>query len=323
VAFITTILIVSSGNMLRNLGALIAVSVVILASLRLYEAMAFGRWGAWTGPQFLSQNSYGIQFSTFFPFVLSLPFIFRGRNRIFSVIGLIVTVIAIAGNGSRSSWIAVAVGSVTFLLLYAVTQRKGLITVPLRLIGTIVVVVILAVISPQDILDPVVERFDTFEALDSDKSYQIRQLMIQKGTRLFEDSPIFGVGVGRFRRVSVPLDIPDVLAYRDQGHFDVKSSHNSYVALLGETGLVGIVPFILMQVLIAIRGFSAAIRLVRCGNIWGVAAFSGYIGMSIHLWSLAGLTGTAPWFMYGIVASLPHIISGGSMSEPESSRSQP
>jgi len=26
--------------------------------------------------------------------------------------------------------------------------------------------------------------------------------------------------------------------------------------------------------------------------------------MSVHLWALAGLTGTLPWFMYGLVAGM-------------------
>jgi hypothetical protein len=26
--------------------------------------------------------------------------------------------------------------------------------------------------------------------------------------------------------------------------------------------------------------------------------------MSIHLWTLSGLTGTAPWFLYGILAGV-------------------
>jgi hypothetical protein len=32
--------------------------------------------------------------------------------------------------------------------------------------------------------------------------------------------------------------------------------------------------------------------------------FAGFVTMSIHLWTLSGLTGTAPWFLYGMLAGV-------------------
>ena len=303
-AFFTTIVVVSLAKDLKNIGTIIGCAILILAILRLSEAVFYGRWGNGPGPRLMTQNSYGIQFSTFIPFGLVLPLIFQGWKRNFAIVALILAFAAIAVNGSRSSWIAITSGAVLFAFIYAITQPKGV-----RIVqsGTIVLgglVLAIVMMVPSSLLQPIANRFNTFDTLDRDKSYQVRLLMIQKGQRLFLESPYFGVGVGRFNESSTILDIPDVLSYHRQERFDRKSSHNSYIALLAESGLVGIVPFALLHLLLFSRGFPAAINLARRGDVWPIAFFSSYVGMSIHLWSLSGITGTTTWFVYGLVAGL-------------------
>ncbi len=246
-AFFTTLVVVSSLESLKSIGFVIASGILVVAALRLFEAIVFGRWGAWTGPRIMTQNSYGFQFSSFFPFALALPFVLRGMARRLATIALILAVAAVAGNGSRSSWITVTAGTALFLLLYALTQRKGFIQVPAWLIGVIGLLALLIVFVPPSLLDPINERFSTFNTIEEDKSYAIRELMVQKGQRLFEENPLFGAGIGRFKRTSVQLELPALLRYAGQSHFNVKSPHNSYIALLGETGLAGMLPFVLLH----------------------------------------------------------------------------
>ena len=82
------------------------------------------------------------------------------------------------------------------------------------------------------------------------------------------------------------------------------ASHNSYFALLAETGLAGSIPFIVFILLLTLSGFKSAVQLARRGEIWAIAIFASFVGMSIHLWSLSGLTNTSTWFVYGLVAGL-------------------
>lgn len=303
-AFITTLVVVSSLHSIQLIGFIVAGGILLVTGLRLFEAIFFGRWGAWTSPQLMTQNSYGFQFSSFFPFALALPFILRGRARWLAFIGLIFAVTAIAGNGSRSSWITVATSTAVFLLLYSITQRRGFLRVQGWLIVMVGLLVLLATLAPPSLLDPINERFSTFNTIEDDKSYAIRELMVQKGLRLFEESPLFGAGIGRFTRASVQLDLPNLLRYAGQSHFNVKSAHNSYIALLGETGLAGVGPFAILHAILFVGGFSAVIGLARRGELWALATFAGYVGMSIHLWTLSGLTGTGTWFIYGLVAGM-------------------
>jgi O-antigen ligase len=148
------------------------------------------------------------------------------------------------------------------------------------------------------------KRLATFQNLEEEKSYMIRQLMIQKGLRLFEDSPIIGVGASRFTKETITLEIPQVLAYGTQSHFNIKSAHNSYVAVLAETGLIGSVPFLILLIILGIRGLKATVKQVRKGRVVVLSVFTSFVGMSIHMWTMATLTNTANWFVYGLLAAV-------------------
>jgi hypothetical protein len=74
--------------------------------------------------------------------------------------------------------------------------------------------------------------------------------------------------------------------------------------MLAETGLLGSIPFGLLLLTLTVRGYRACKNLARQGQAWVLGIYAGFVGMSVHLWSLSGLTGTAPWFVYGLLAAV-------------------
>lgn len=300
-AFLITLLVVANGGFQQQLVTTLGMAVLVLAGLRLYEALVWGKWGAWTSPRLLTQNAYGVQFSTFAPYALWLALILKGLRRWMAAIGVLLMWLAIAGNGSRSSWIAGSISIAVFLLLYALSQRRRQVWI---LAVFVSIFVILLSVMPTSAMEPISQRFATLQKAEEDKSFAIRLLMNQKGERLFRQNPLFGAGAGRFTRASVPLDIPRILRYAPQEHFDRKSPHNSYIKLLGETGLVGTVPFAVLLIVLVIGGLRATVLLGRAGETWPIPIYAGFIGMSVHFWTISALTGTAPWFAYGLVAGM-------------------
>jgi O-antigen ligase len=136
-----------------------------------------------------------------------------------------------------------------------------------------------------------------------DKSYMIRETMNQRSWKLFLQSPIWGIGPGRYRQVYVPLEMPQVMANRSDTDFVRKSAHNSYLSFLAEGGLLATLPLAALLCFLAIRGGWAAIVLARRGAHWALGVYASFIAMSVHLWSLSGLTGTHAWFIYGLLAA--------------------
>jgi len=301
--FVITAYLISEGELWPIINRLLAWGVLALAIMRWIEVLLYGNLGAWTRTHLISQNTYGLLFSTFSPFLFTWLLEVRGSQRWLATAANLILWAAAAINGSRGSWVAIAIMVVVQLLLFLSVHPRS--TIPLAIVLLFAAGLGMLVLSTTNLVSNAVEsRFSTFNNLEQDKSYQIRKLMNQKSMRLFAESPIIGVGASRFRKESVPLDIPFVLSYAGQEHFDVKSSHNSYLGFLAETGLAGAIPYGLLLISLTVRGSLSALRLVRRGQFWPAAVLGTFVGMSIHMWAINSLTGSSTWFVYGLVAAM-------------------
>jgi len=301
ISFAVTLALCSNPGFRSKVCVVLGVGVLVLGAFRIAEAVLFGVWGR--GDAYVArQNAYGWQFSTFAPYALALPLVLTGTKRSFSIAGVAALFVAAIGNGSRGSWVALSGGLVLFLLLCSLNRRAFL-----RYVGGLAAVLCIAGavfwLASGSLLEPVAERARSFERLERDKPYAIRQLMIQKGLTLFRENPLFGAGLSRFKTTNVELELPELLRYRDQESYNVRSAHNSYIAILAETGLAGSIPLAVLLLHLTVKGLRTAIRAARQGDIWPVAIYVSFVSMGIHFWGLTGHTGTAPWFVYGMTAA--------------------
>ena len=304
--FVLTIVLVSRPRLGPLVVTVLGLAVLALALARWSEVWLYGTVGPGKSV-FLTPNGYGWGFSAFLPLALFLAFTSKGAAQLGLFSGLLAALVAIALNGSRSSWITVAVGAtltVSWLFLAAGRGRLGRLLLGLAALALSLAVAVF--VLPESLGGPVKKRAQTLRQLDRDKSLLVRQLMTQKAVRLFEESPVFGVGPGRFRKTSVLLDIPPALRHRTEDQHNRRSAHNAYAALLAETGLVGTLPFLVLALVLLVGGARAAWRHSRRGELWAIPVYAGFAGMCLHLWSLSGLTGTAAWFVMGLVAALVH-----------------
>lgn len=308
--FMTTAYIISQAAIGPQLVKVLRFMLVLLAAFRWGEAVLFGKIGAWTKVLVLTQNSYGIMFSTFAPLLL-VPLVTPAERR-WPAISMAAFVWGAALiNGSRGSWISIAFGMTVFFLLYLRVNPKK--------VGSLFWIVLLigflgaaALLAPESWTEPVRARYDTMQDLDHDKSFQIRQVMIQKGLKMFYEAPLMGAGLGNFTRVAVALE-HEFMDISKPG-WQRKSAHNSYIALLAETGLAGCLPFALLLFCLIFQGYRAVVQLLRQRAVWPLGLYVGFLGMSLHLWALHGLYGTGTWFMYGAVAGITEIFNHNKVS---------
>jgi len=300
--FLVTAYIASDFRIQRRLTTILAAAVVVLAGLRCFEGFVFGKVGAEANPVFTTQNMYGVLFSTFTPFLFPV-FLGRGFLRKAScAVGLLAILYACAINGSRGSWICITLALAVIFLLALLSRPQA----SLRLIlpvgfAALALVAILA--GSARVREAVLSRFSTFENLERDKSYMVRQVMNQRSLKLFALSPWFGTGPGRYGAIYVPLEMPLVLAGKSDAELMGRSSHNSYLSFLAEGGLAASLPLAALIVTLAIRGALAAMALNRKGERWALGVYASFIAMSVHFWVLSGLAGTHAWFVYGLVVA--------------------
>lgn len=281
-----------------------ACGIVVVAGFVLLENALFGglQESGWSSITRMSQNSYAIQFSTFLPFLYAASVSGARRDKYVWGSLLVIALLAIVLNSSRSAWITTGITLLVFFFLDSVSRRRP--HRALVLVFTVVCGVAMSwSLATDEIRQRVSYELDTFENLERDKSWAIRQIQVEKGLLLFADSPIIGVGPGQFRNMRADITLPEVFSHKIGDPFLDVSAHNSYVQFLAEGGFVFAAPFAALLVWLAVRGVSAAIYLSRHEGAWPIALYSGFIGMSIHLWTLSGLTSTGPWFIYGAVAA--------------------
>lgn len=300
--FIITAYFFSRGEKIFPLLKILGWGALLLAVLRWVEVLLYGNIGAWTGTHLFSQNSYGFLFSCFSPYLLLLAVNSKGWKALLMWGGNLLLWGAAAVNGSRGSWVALVIGLGIFLLLLTLSRAK-------KFIGTLLILVFLGGLatvvwtaSPR-ISTAVTSRFNTILNRDQDKSYLIRQLMIQKGIKLFRESPVIGIGADRFTKTSIPLEIPELLSYGNLEHFDEKSAHNSYIGFLAEYGLLGAIPFLLLLVSLLSGGLRSAVYFAGKSQFWALAIFTSFAQMSIHMWAINSITNTGNWFIYGLIVA--------------------
>ena len=303
--FVITAYFASRTNILERTAKLLGWAVFALALVRLFEALAWGAINTYESvTRFLTPNEYGFLFSTFFPFLLVPAFAIKGGNKFLMILRVLIVAFAVIINSSRSSWISVAAGAIffTLVLLFVRSHKVGL---ALFLLSLILVFILFGLnLLPEQVQSAISLRASTFQNLEQDKSYVFRQLMVQKGLKLFEESPIIGVGASRFRKESVVLELSGVFKLYEQSSFDRKSAHNSYVGFLAESGLIGSIPLLILLLMLFFKGFKAAIDFAKREELWALSIMASFVGLSIHMWTVSALAGTVSWFAYGLVAAL-------------------
>jgi O-antigen ligase len=304
IVFVITTYFASQGLVLEKLAKVLGWSVMVLGLMRLLEVILYGSVYGSSSPHFLTQNSYGVLFSMFSPFLLLLMIGKRKKQSLFALGGYFLLLAAVAINGSRGSWISIAVGLGIGLLILIISKPRKSIGLLLWLSVAFVGLITVWVAVPQ-VSTAVEARFNTLETLEEDKNYVFRQVMVQKGLLIFKENPIIGIGPGRFIKTTVALELPRIFSGAgNMPSLTSESAHNSYIVVLAENGLVLAIPFAIILIILLFRGFLSGFKSIRRDDYLPLAVFLSFLQMSIHFWVIASLTNTSTWFVYGLVAAV-------------------
>lgn len=140
--------------------------------------------------------------------------------------------------------------------------------------------------------------YEGSDALDTDRSYLTRLAMIEKGLVIFSNYPLTGLGLNNFtaKEADIRGDFAGSQFVINKDIFERTSSHNSYINILAEGGLLLFVPFILLLIHIFYSFFT---RFLRLSEEELVMLFS-MIVMSIHLYFMNAIVNSLAWFNISI-----------------------
>lgn len=228
--------------------------------------------------QFLGPNEVAAFFNEYTIILMSLLFVMKKSwNKLFLLILILVNLYCVVFTYSRGAYIAMAIG---MFLLFAFKNRKLLI--PLILIG-----IFWNVILPEKAVERIKGTTNAYGQLD--ESSQRRLNIWQQAMEYYQQSPIFGIGFGVFRTLGL----------------DLQDTHNIYIKILTEQGLVGILIFLTILFCFMREGFllyqkgeedldkALGLGLFICTFVLIFNNFFGdrwsYMEPNAYLWIFAGL----------------------------------
>lgn len=137
--------------------------------------------------------------------------------------------------------------------------------------------------------------------LTMDKSWLIRKLMIEKGEEIVTKYPFIGVGPNNFKFYRAELNT--YKNYARLQSIDKKrlenntSAHNTYLQVITEFGIIGA----LLYVLMLLRPLLYFIRIFLRSKLNAEhLVLVSLIGIFIHFYTIANLSGALPWFIIGL-----------------------
>ncbi len=140
--------------------------------------------------------------------------------------------------------------------------------------------------------------------LTMDKSWLIRELMIEKGKEIVQEYPLIGIGPNNFKFYKSELK---VLSNSDKFNrlqsvsskklAEGTSAHNTYLQAITEFGIIGLVIYLILLLKPLITFLKVYINN-RLG--YEHLILVSLIGMCIHFYTVANLSGVLPWFVIGL-----------------------
>lgn len=206
---------------------------------------------------------------------VGIALLFGAKHKRYRVIGLISAVfgvLALVMTYSRACWLGLIAAAVVFVFLW---KRK--------LLPVFIVIGIAAIpFLPSSILNRFLTIFNS-----NDSSISSRVPIYQAAVRLVKLRPVTGAGLGT---AAVQTAVGAYGVY--EGSFDFVHSHNTFLQVWLETGLLGIVAFIAsmyhslkMGAKAVFRSNSSkSVRMIIVGTVSGLAG-SMVCGLADYLWS--------------------------------------
>ncbi len=243
-------------------------------------------------------NCYAMYIVTVIPFGFAMMFT---RMRLFwkFMIGavLIISVLGLIFSLSRGGWISLAV--VTCVVLVSAIRRQRIEGRMVFIVTLSILLILLAVFSIGS--NTVISRFTS-----SDHGSAYSRITMAKGAlAMLRDYPFTGVGLNNYTLFMPGYDWATVIA--NGGPMVV---HNIFLLIAAETGLIGLIAFMMFLVALMRRAWQITGRaLDETQWIAGVGILSAFISLTLHgmvdfalLWDLTLFTQF--WFMAGVTAGL-------------------
>ena len=151
-----------------------------------------------------------------------------------------------------------------------------------------------------------VRRVEGLRNLEVDSSTSIRLALQQKAFAVMSTDPIVGVGLGNFGTTEIGDEVSRYMSPKDARAFAGKETHNSYLQMLAEAGILGGLPILLI---VGIALFAALLLISQRSSSrshMDLAIAASIVSLAAYLWTRGGLLSTLTWLLLGLCYGSVH-----------------
>lgn len=211
-------------------------------------------------PFFNDHTSYGAAIAMFMPFLLgfSLNREINWKWRIVSVILLAIFITGLVFSYTRAAWISLLGALAMFLILKFKISNKIVFALIILGIGGIVLMQDKILIKMEgnrvESSTDFSKHIKSISNITSDASNLERINRWNCAIRMFKEKPVFGWGPGTYQFKYAPFQHSDEKTIISTNAGDGGNAHSDYLGSLAESGLFGMLNYILVCIMIYITG---------------------------------------------------------------------
>ncbi len=291
--FLTAKMFAEGKNIEKYVG-LYVVSLIVVIFYTLNRHLGYGIWNKEVAnfvcnPFYKDHTSYGAALAMYLPFMAMFTFggFVSSKVKIISAIGFVILLVGFVLSYTRAAWLSMIVAIVVFGIVKLRIRFK-----PLFIIFTTLLVLFFAF---QDQIFMSLEKNSKQSSADlkthlssmtnitSDASNLERLNRWNCAIQMFEQKPVFGYGPGTYMFQYAPFQINANRTIISTNSADGGNAHSEYLGPLSESGVLGLLTFLLIIGVVIYTAVHTYMRLsdMRLKSIV-LAAFIGLVTYYIH-----------------------------------------
>jgi putative inorganic carbon (hco3(-)) transporter len=217
-------------------------------------------------PFYNDHTSYGAMLAMYIPILIG--FIFNNKiksnNRLLAFLLFIGFCVALVFSYTRAAWVSLIGAMAVYIILkYKINYRviiAGIVLVLVTFFSFQTEIYMFLERNNQDSSTDFSEHVRSISNVATDASNVERINRWNSAIRMFEEKPVFGWGPGTYQFNYAPFQLSSEKTIISTNTGDLGNAHSEYLGALSESGVLGMLSFIVMSLLIFIYGVQNYIK---------------------------------------------------------------
>lgn len=211
-------------------------------------------------PFYKDHTSYGAMLAFFVPFLIGVTFHkgFKNKYRLLAGSALMIFIVALVFSYTRAAWLSIIAGGMVWMVMKLKLRFRSLLITGLSVLAIILVfqarILMLLESNNQESSANLAAHVSSMTNVTTDVSNLERINRWSCAIRMFEEKPVFGWGPGTYMFEYAPFQLTKNRTIISTNSANQGNAHSEYLGALAESGLFGMISFLLLSVLILYTG---------------------------------------------------------------------